>query len=382
MLAYSVALLVAVYLLQIHVARVATGSRSWPSRFAVVLFVGTVGMGSTLFFLASRTYVYHEASFCGAMFALWSGYFSLRYLSQQRSRWWIGALVCGLCSVHARAPSGLFALALVGSAAIVVGIRDLLANWGFAGRHPRSILATLRQPIGIGMLAALCIFSFNGLSYLKFKSFEGAPLKYHVGYQDGRHAAIAGKNFHLSNFRFNFDAYMWRPDFSIEAKFPFVFIRSPQDIVYPGVRIDLFEPTLPMPYSMPALILLSLIAGTFTLAVWPEARSALGVIGVAGSVMAFALFTAVAVSHRYTGDFCPPLILSGAFALHSLERLPVPWRRATMIFTAILAVLGIVITIAITLHYQGAVVWGIPNEVKARYESLRTSVDHLLGLAR
>jgi hypothetical protein len=74
--------------------------------------------------------------------------------------------------------------------------------------------------------------------------------------------------------------------------------------------------------------------------------------------------------------------LSGAFALHSLERLPIAWHRALLIFTAILAVLGIAITIAITLHYQGAVVWGIPNEVKARYESLRTSVDHLLGLAR
>lgn len=383
MVAYFVGLLVDVYLLQIFVARLATRSNTWPSRFSVVLLVSTVGTGSTLFFLSARTYVYHEAIFCGAMFAVWSGYCSLRYLLEPQRRWWIGALVCGLCSVHARPPTGLFALALIGSAAVVVGIRSFLdARSGAADRSFSQRAATLRHPVFIGVLAAVCVLSFNGLSYLKFKSFEGAPLKYHVGYQHGRLEAIAGKNFHLSNFRYNFDAYMWRPDFAIERRFPFIYIRNPQDLYYPGIRIDLFEPTLAMPYTMPALVFLSLLAGTFTLVAWPEARSALGVIGAAGSVMALALFTAVAVSHRYTGDFCPALILSGAFGLQSFELLPDRWRKALMIFTAILAALGIAITIAITLHYQGAVVWGVPDEVKARYESLRTTVDHMLGLTR
>jgi len=243
-------------------------------------------------------------------------------------------------------------------------------------------LGALRQPFFVGALAAVCVLSFNGLSYLKFKSFDGAPLKYHVQYQHGRLAGIDGKNFHLSNFRFNFDAYMWRPDFVIQKNFPYFFIQNPQDLVYPGVKIDLFEPTLAMPYTMPALVFLAFVGGMLAIAIWPEARSALGVIAIAGAIMSLTLFTAVAVSHRYTGDFCPALILGGAFGFQTFELLPSLWQRAVTAFTAILVVLGIIITAAITLHYQGAVVWGVPDEMKARYESLRTSVDRMLGQSR
>jgi hypothetical protein len=382
MLGYFIALLAAAYTLQIQVARLARGGAGWPSRSAVVLFITIVGMGTTLFFLASRTYIYHEAILCGATFALWSGYFSLRYLAEPDRKWWIGALAGGLLSVHARPPSGLFALALVGCAAAFVLIRAVLRTNSAAGTSEYSKLRAVRAPFLVGLLAVLCVLSFNGLSYLKFKSFEGAPLKYHVQYQEGRLAAIDGKNFHLSNFRFNFDSYIWRPDFVVRKNFPFFYIHNVHERVYQNVKNDLFEPTLALPYAMPALAFLSLVGGTLAFAIWPEVRAALGVIAVAGSIMSLALFTAIAVSHRYTADFCPLLILVGAFGLQSLEWLNNVWRRVFMTFTILLTILGLGITIALTLHYQGALVWGVPEDAKARYESLRTSVDRLLGLAR
>lgn len=382
MTGYFVALLFAVYALLVHVARRASGIRSWPSRFAVVVFVSTAGMGTTLFYLASRTYVYHEAIFCGAVFAVWSGYFSLRYLAEPERPWWIGALLGGLLAVHARPPSGLFALALIGCAAVAVASRRVLFRTATSPMGIAGFVRAIRQPCLIGFLAAVCVLSFNGLSYLKFKSFEGAPLKYHIQYQDGRLAAIDGRNFHLVNFRFNFDTYMWRPDFTLGRKFPFFSIHNPPDLYYPGVKIDLFEPTLAMPYTMPALVLLALGGGALAFALWPEVRSSLAIIAVAGSIMSLALFTAVALSHRYTGDFCPPLLLAGAFGLQALELLPRFWRRIALTLTALLAALGIIVTSLITVHYQGAVVWGVPNEVKSRYENLRSSVDRLLGQSR
>lgn len=380
MLGYFGALMAGVYALQIHFARIASRVRSWPSRHAVLLLTATVGMGTTLFYLSARTYVYHEAIFCGALFAIWSGYFSLRYRTEPDRKWWLAALVCGLLSVHARPPSGLFALGMAGCAALAVAFRRFLLRPDKVGF--RWMVRNFRQPVAVGLLAVACVLSFNGLSYLKFRSFEGAPLKYHVQYQDGRLNGFDGKNFHLINFRFNFDTYMWRPDFAVRKNFPFFYVETPERLIYPGVRLDLFEPTLAMPYTMPALCWLSLVAVTFAAVVWHEIRSSLLVIAGAAAAMGLALFTAVAVSHRYTGDFCPALILFGAIGLQSLDLLSPGWRKITLMITTLLAATGIAITAAITLHYQGAVVWGIPDDVKARYESLRTTVDRVLGLGR
>ena len=106
--------LVAAYVLLCHLTRVTCGPPAWPSRWAVALFAFAVGMGSTLFFLGARAYIYHEAILCGAAFALWSAYFSLRWLDAPARRgWWPGALVCGVAAVHARPPAGLFALAVL-----------------------------------------------------------------------------------------------------------------------------------------------------------------------------------------------------------------------------------------------------------------------------
>lgn len=38
------------------------------------------------------------------------------------------------------------------------------------------------------------------------------------------------------------------------------------------------------------------------------------------------------------------------------------------------------ITLAITIHYQGALVWGVPPDVSERYRALRISVDSVFGV--
>lgn len=380
MLVYYVALLWGLYVLMLHVARLARGPGARPKPVAVVLLIGSTGLGSTLFFVASRAYVYHEAILCGAMFALWSGYCSLRYLAEPRRAWWLGAILCGLLSIHARPTSGLFALATAGCAAIFVGGYQLW-NRAPAERGFASIVRTLRKSLLIGCLATLAILSFNGVSYLKFRSFEGAPLKYHVQYDANRLAVIRGKNFHVENLRHNFDAYVWRPDFVWRRTFPYFYIqRGDEPSHYRFTRRDLVEPTLAMPYAMPALFLLATVGGLFALIHWPVARGPLAIVAGGAVPMTLALFTAVAISHRYTGDFCPALLLVGAFGLQALELLTPRLQRLTYALLAVLALWSIFVTVAATLHYQGDVVWGVPDEVKAHYESLRKTVDRILGL--
>ena len=46
------------------------------------------------------------------------------------------------------------------------------------------------------------------------------------------------------------------------------------------------------------------------------------------------------------------------------------------------ALVALFITFAITLHYQGEGVWGVPAEITARYLSIRQQMDLLLGFSR
>ncbi len=382
MVALYVALLAAVYALQLHVARLAGGPTQTPSRRAVVLFTAVAGLGTTLLYLASRAYTYHEAILCGATFALWSAWFSLRYLAAPAGRAWIGAVLCGLASVHGRPPSGLFALIFLGCVAGVVAVRRWLHRRP-ADPAPVAVWRAARAPLVPALLAVLSVLSFNALSYLKFRTFDGAPLKYHVQYDALRVAAIDGRNFHLANFRHNFDAYVWRPAFAWRASFPF-FIHGPavENRAYARARLDLAEPTLALPYAMPALCVLAVGGGLFALARWPASRVPLALIGVAAVPMSLALCTAVAISHRYTADFCPPLLLAGAFGLQSLALLPPPRRRAAFGLLALLAAVGAGVTLALALRFQGELVWGVPDDTRARYQMLRQAVDSALGLPR
>jgi hypothetical protein len=43
---------------------------------------------------------------------------------------------------------------------------------------------------------------------------------------------------------------------------------------------------------------------------------------------------------------------------------------------------SVLITLAITLHHQGHEVWGVPDEIKAKYAALRQGIDLAVGALR
>lgn len=369
MVLYYLACLAGAYALLVYFTRFACGPQAWPSRLATVLFVGSVGLGSSLFFLGSRAYIYHECILCGAAFALWSGYFTLRFVEEPARRWWFWALVTGLCAVQARPPAGLFALVVLGTAAGW----HLLLQW-----HERR-LGLRYALIGLGSVAA--ILSFNGMSWLKFRTFDGSPFKYAVQYTAERRARFDNKNFHVANFGHNFDAYVRLPDFGLQRHFPwFVFDSSGKRPQYPRAKIDLEEPTLAMPYAMPALFFLAVIGGGWALCYAPSFRRPLTIVAIGSAPMCLALSMAIVTSHRYTADFCALLVIFGAAGLAVLDAEKLRYRRLALGVTAVLAVAAAFATLALSVRFQGELVWGVPDEAKRNYEALRTSADQFFGV--
>ena len=381
MLADFVASLLAAYLIFRFVWQIARGPAAVPPPWAVGLLTLNAGLGSSLFFLSSRAFIYHEAILCGAAFGLFSSYCTLRHLAAPERRWWLGALVCGTLAVHARPTAGLFALALLGSAAAVALVRTYCSR-------PINPLTGKRPPwpdgwgrhVGIGLLSVLGVLSFNGQSYLKFKSFDGAPLKYHVQYDAGRLAKIDGKNFHLSNLHRNLDVYFLRPFWQLKPAFPFLYSRKVPKQNYPGSKIDVSEAILGLPYAMPVLFALAVLGLTATFWRHPPLRPALLSLGLAAVPLTLALLTAVATSHRYTADFCPFLLGAAACGILTVDELPRRGRALVLALLGFLTVAACLVTLILTLRYQGEMVWGVPDYIRQDYQQLRLGVDHLLHL--
>src|SRR5581483_9305799 len=146
MFAYFVGALIAAWLLLREATRLVSGAD--PSGWSVTVLTLSVGLGSTLFYLGSRAYIYHEAILCGAMFALFACWCALRHWENPGRRWWIAAWSCGVLSVHARAPTGLFALTFLGCVAAALAIREWRAG------------AAVRRHLAIGALSVLGVLSF------------------------------------------------------------------------------------------------------------------------------------------------------------------------------------------------------------------------------
>ena len=375
MLLYFVAALVAAFLLLRDAVKLtrhgSLASHAEPAPFAVGVMVASAGFGSTVLFLASRGLVFHEAILAGIAFALWSAWCALRHLHTPARHWWLGALAGGVLSLHARPPTGLFALTLLGGVVVALIFRERHNGLGRVARH-----------IGVGVLCVAGQLSLHGLAYLKFDTFDPAPLKISRPYADpGRLAHIDGKSFHLVNVPFNFDTYVLRPNLRLERGFPWIYMgaRSPRRD-FPHAKIDLPDHTLAMPYAMPSLFALATLGSLLAALTRRETRPALAVLWLAAVPMTLALFAAIATAQRYTGDFCPFLIGAAAFGLAATEALSARMRQAARGIIALLTLAGIAVTVALTLHYQGEYLWGVPEETRVRYQNLRRQVDTLFGL--
>jgi hypothetical protein len=324
------------------------------------------GGGSTLLFLGSRAYVYHEAILCGVALALWSSYFSLRYLEAPRPKWWVAALITGMLALHARAPAGLFCLGLLGC----VAAAHLIIQW--------RAKSSWRAPLLAGAMTALGLLSLQGVAYLKFGTTNGAPLHYHVHYTPERLARIAGRNFHLSNLRHNLDAYLLWPAFDAGRKFPlFAFDLTKRE--FPEAKIDVEERTVGILYSMAGLVVFALVALAAAFRV-PSLRRPLLLVAAASIPLVGCMLTFIATSHRYTADFCPPLLVAASFGIAFADARQRGARIALLAAGLAASAFACVLTIGLSFHFQVDLVWGVPDEIRTNFLQLRERVHHWFGV--
>ena len=367
MLVDFVGALAAAYLILRHAAKLLGRPDAMPSPWAIVLFLGGAGVGSSLFFLSSRAYTYHEAILCGAMFALFACWCALRHLAAPAGRWWLGALACGLLSLHARPPTGLFALTLLGGVAVAIALREHRAG--------------LRRPLLLAIACAAGVLTFTGLSYLKFKTLDGAPLHLSRHYDAARLAKIGGRSFHLSNLPFNSYTYLVRPNFRVERHFPWLYLGSGvPGHFFPAAKTDLADETLAFPYAMPGVLALATIACAWAFARRPAARLPIAITWLAAAPMTLAMFAAVATAERYTADFCPFLLCAAAFGLAALDSAAPRWRAAGLWALGAATLWACLLGFAMALHYQRDSAWGVPEDVRQDYQQLRRRVDRFFGV--
>jgi hypothetical protein len=241
-------------------------------------------------------------------------------------------------------------------------------------RPPSSVLhppPSVLRPLLIGALSVLGVLSFNALSYAKFRTIEGCPLRLNVQYTAKRLAHIDGKQFHLSNLRYGLDTYLLRPRVELSPNFPWLYqARRLDPNTYPGAKIDLPDRTLALPIGMAGLFLLA-TAGCAWLA-WrdPAARPLVAVLWLSFVPLTLAMCAAIATAERYTGDFVPFVICAGAVGFAGLHRRPV----FTALFVAA-TLWSCALHVAVGFHYQGKLVWGVEDGVPERYQKLRTHID-------
>ena len=379
-----IACLIGAYALLLLAARWSRPAREL-SHAAVALFTTSVGLGSTLFFLGSRAYVYHEAILCGAAFALWSGFGALRYLRFPASRWWLASLAGGVLAVHARPPIGLFALSLLGCVAVANGlVRRPARPRNEPGLPPEGGTTNkdTRRHIVIAALSALGIFSFNVVSYVKFRTFEGCPLHLNVQYTPEKLAVLGNRNFHLGNLRFNSDAYLLRPALRVNAHFPYVYREFLDRKKYPESRMAYRDQTLALPWAMPGLFALCFGGSALAAATGREFRRPLAVLWVAAMPAALAMLTAVAVTQRYTADFLPFMIAAAAFGVAAMDGYTKTLRVVLFASALTFGAAGAGITLALTLHHQREIVWGVPEPLRQEYQRWQRNIDRYFGVER
>ncbi|MFA5264595.1 MAG: hypothetical protein WC378_12305 [Opitutaceae bacterium] len=382
MIFYFVLALLSSYLLLRLFYQHIRGRQSGPPAWTTILLIINAGIGSTFIFLGSRAYLYHEAILCGAAFALTSAYFSFRYFLR-RDHWsWPIALLCGLLAIHSRPTSGLFALALLGFTAAWPILAELIADIQRRQLpHPLQLLISFRREVMIGLCCLLGVLSFNLVGYLKFREFGGFPLKYNVQYTPERLARFEGKQFHISNIPHNLDQYITGLTLGFEKKFPYISSRNDHSRSFLDAKIDMLEPTIGLPLAMPALFIFATLGCIVVCVREPRLRSASGVLWLSFAPTAFLLFSAVVLSQRYTGDFCPFLICGSCLCLATIAATWTKGRTISIILASTLSLLSVMVMAGICIRFQSTDGCGADPSGMKRYQDFDYRVDALFSTA-
>ncbi len=327
------------------------------------LFVLCAGIGSSVLYIASRSFIFHEAIMWGSTFALMFSYYLICYFRRPT----LGLLgIAGLfafLSFHSRPTAGAGAILALGIVFAIHSYRFVRTGSGLSRSH--ALLA--------GGILAVTGITYCGVNYLKFRTLDGVPLRYYVQYAitPARMQDTRGKQIHLTNFRTGAMAYFGLDAAELHPEFPWIYM-SAGVRVFPEAAIDEIEPHSSIPLSMPALFILA-CAGVRTLIrrskEEPRVRQMLlPVVAMllGGSIVIFT----VGITHRYIHDFYPFLILAGAIGASRIGASQCAKVKIAML--ALLVVSSIAINSAFAYEHQCLIAHSAPPEKRQELERVRS----------
>jgi hypothetical protein len=359
LISFIIILLVS-YLILIRLSSIFSSKFTIIPKWCVWIFILSIGIGSPLYFLGSRAYIYHEAIIWGIAFSLLSVYYVLLSVSNNMLKNITLAIIFAWISHFARPSIGLWSFSLI---AFVVLFR--FTNIKFNKSKLINISVNRIITIMIIYLSIAAAFSsLNLYSYIKFKDFTVLPLKYHVQYTPDRLSRFGSKLFNINNMRYNFTTYFINNKLYIKNKFPFIYYKQPNirdDLM--GAKMDVVEFTAPLYNSMFTIFILSIV-GIFSLLINNKYIFLIYSIILSIFPILIIIVSATSVSNRYSADFLPVMILLSGLGIVLISKFNIYYIKYLFILTTILVLISSIDTAA---TFQRVYIWGVSQKEKYEY---------------
>jgi hypothetical protein len=354
----------------------------------VALFALLLGIGSPLYFTASRAWIYHESAAWGMAFTVCAFDQIVAFLRGPTGRRLARASVFGGCAVLSRAATGagtLLALGFVLLVIVLVAIWPRARRWTMWTGVPDEAVQTRWIP---GLAAGIAIPSvvYAAFNYAKFETFFSVPYDAQVESQLNPHrievlAANHDSLFTLKAIPTQLLQY-FRPDaIRVHGTFPWIGGPTGFPTVIGDLLFDQREHTVSITAGMPLLVILAIV-GAIAIA-RTRALSALRLPAIAALMVLPVSLSILFVAQRYASDLFPLLLLlaiPGLFtAITWLERLRMPWRRVVVAVGAVLVALGCWTGVAVALEYQRDLSSLVTIDVRRDYVDWQWSIADRLG---
>jgi len=369
LLAFTVAM-VALGRLGWRIRRLARGDAPLERREELIAGVSALvlAVGSSLLFLGSGPFVYHEALMWGVAFSLAAFDALLAWIEQPNGRVLAVASLLTLLALTSRFAVGIGPAAVLGFLLLGAGVARLRrgsAAFARLGLDLRDVRWRTVAGIGVALLIPLGVYAI--VNMIKFGTLFSVPYDTQVASSilAERPATLAANNGSLFNVKAmatNLLAYT-RPDsISFDSSFPWIALPTTRPTVLGNLRYDMLDFTPSVVATMPALF--ALAVGGLVAIVRAPVRAAtatlrslsLPILGAACGVVPTLVI--VYITPRYLADFVPLLVLPAFAGLHAL----VAWsttdagrRPVTKLVVAALLVLGVwscLANVGIAREYQ------------------------------
>lgn len=325
--------------------------------WSIAIFVFGCGAASTLFFLGTEPWVYHEALMWGVAFTMAAFASILAFIIDRRTKSLLLASLFATAAILSRGPVALGVVAALGLLAAGALFRKSRVWFGLdADASPLRLVASL------GLAAWVPMAAFATINYIKFGSLFDLPnSRQSISLVNpNRQAVLASNGGGLFSLRYlitNVAQYV-RPDaLRLNRLFPFITF-PPLANNFGGHLYDTIEPTSSIPSSMPALALLALVG--IAVVIWPRSpfRSnsvSLRAILLGSLIGPLVTLTLAYIAQRYIADVIPFLVICGALGMWcvfhwSADRKVA--RRVLGSFFLALTIGGFIVNLGLAIDYR------------------------------